>query len=236
MEEKLDKNGEPMEEKLDKEGKPKRRRWPIVLGVIAVVFLAAGVGFTQWHAQPSFCGAICHTPMDPYVATYNQTPGATGLDRFNQEIANTNGMMAVVHKEVEVDCLGCHSPTIGEQVSEGMKWITGNYSIPLKQYKLNELVVARGLSSGDAFCLNEICHHLADDGSTITSREELITATSHLSRNVHLGQHGTNQCDTCHKSHSASTVLCTQCHLDVVLPEGWLTDAQYQQQVRNRSE
>lgn len=27
----------------------RRKRWPIVMGVIATVLIAAGVGFTMWH-------------------------------------------------------------------------------------------------------------------------------------------------------------------------------------------
>ena len=45
--------------------KRKRKKWPITVGVIAVVLVVAGAGFWVWHEQPSFCNAICHTPMDP---------------------------------------------------------------------------------------------------------------------------------------------------------------------------
>ncbi|MDU1389817.1 MAG: salivary glue protein Sgs-3, partial [Eggerthella sp.] len=45
---------------------PRTRKWPIVVGVVVVVLIAAGAGFWVWHEQPSFCAAICHTPMDEY--------------------------------------------------------------------------------------------------------------------------------------------------------------------------
>ena len=48
-------------------GKRRGRRWPIVVGVIAAVVVAAGAGFWVWHEQPSFCNAVCHDPMDAYV-------------------------------------------------------------------------------------------------------------------------------------------------------------------------
>ena len=48
-------------------GKRRGRRWPIVVGVIAAVVVAAGAGFWVWHEQPSFCNAVCHDPMDVYV-------------------------------------------------------------------------------------------------------------------------------------------------------------------------
>ena len=50
--------------------KKKGKKLPIILGVVAVVIVAAGAGFFVWHEQPTFCNAICHTPMDAYVETY----------------------------------------------------------------------------------------------------------------------------------------------------------------------
>ena len=35
--------------------KKKGKKWPIVVGVVAVVLIAAGAGFWVWHEQPSFC-------------------------------------------------------------------------------------------------------------------------------------------------------------------------------------
>ena len=52
------------------------RRWPIVAAVVAVVVAVASGGFWVWHEQPSFCNAICHTPMDRLrCGTYDQQPG-----------------------------------------------------------------------------------------------------------------------------------------------------------------
>ena len=42
----------------------KKKKWPIVVGVVVAVLVVAGAGFWVWHEQPSFCNAICHTPMD----------------------------------------------------------------------------------------------------------------------------------------------------------------------------
>ena len=44
--------------------KRKRARAAIIAGVTAAIIIVAGAGFWVWHEQPSFCGAICHTPMD----------------------------------------------------------------------------------------------------------------------------------------------------------------------------
>lgn len=46
--------------------KPRRKGW-IIAGVVAAVIIVAGAGFWVWHEQPSFCNAICHSPMDYYV-------------------------------------------------------------------------------------------------------------------------------------------------------------------------
>ena len=43
-------------------------------------------GFWVWHEQPSFCAAICHTPMDEYLETYEQEPGTTGVDKWGNEV------------------------------------------------------------------------------------------------------------------------------------------------------
>ena len=52
------------------EERKKSRKGLVALGVAAVVIVAAGTGFWIWHEQPSFCNAVCHTPMDSYVEAY----------------------------------------------------------------------------------------------------------------------------------------------------------------------
>ena len=203
--------------------KKKKKKWPIVVGVVVVVLIAAGAGFWVWHEQPSFCNAICHTPMDPYVQGFEQEPGAAGVDKYGNEVTNTNAMMAVAHKVSKdeggagTDCLGCHVPTLGEQISEGMNWISGNYQYPLYERTDEDLVEARGLEA-DEFCLNEGCHNL--------TRQDLIAATSDMERNPHVAQHGEIACTECHKAHRASVNYCSQCHSDAEIPDGWLTTAQ----------
>ena len=68
------------------------------MGVVAVVLIAAGAGFWVWHEQPSFCNAICHTPMDQYNATYDQEPNTAGVDKWGNEVKNTSSMLCVSHK------------------------------------------------------------------------------------------------------------------------------------------
>ena len=173
----------------------KKKKWPIVVGVVVAVLVVAGAGFWVWHEQPSFCNAICHTPMD---AVHRAQNGTT--------------------------CLGCHVPTLSEQIGEGMSWITGSYEVlntqtgqqVVPEKSLEDLVAARGIEP-DQFCLNESCHNM--------TRDDLIQATADLERNPHVAQHGENQCSDCHKAHRASVNMCSQCHNDAPIPEGWISAA-----------
>lgn len=227
---KTDVQESPADTKQAKKGK---KKWPIVVGIVAVVLVAAGAGFFVWHEQPSFCNAICHTPMDAYYETY-----ADGsYDKFGNELtddSSKNAMMSYLHAQSDVTCMGCHVPTLSEQIGEGMNWITGNYEVVgtnsqgqtiLTDRTLADLTAARGVSE-DEFCLNSGCH-VNSDGSVMT-RDDLIAATADLSstRNPHLAQHGENACSDCHKAHSQSVNECSQCHNDAPVPDGWLTAAE----------
>ena len=213
-------DGVKTEEPAKKKGK---KKWPIVVGVVVVVLIAAGAGFWVWHEQPSFCNAICHTPMDPYNATYDQELGTTGIDKWGNEVSNTSAMLSVTHKAskdqggADATCMSCHVPTLSEQIGEGIGWVTGNYTYPLEEKSLEDLVEARGIAS-DEFCLNEACHNM--------TREDLADATSDMKRNPHIGQHGKVECSECHKAHRASVMYCSSCHSDAEVPEGWLTVAE----------
>ena len=55
-----------------------------------------------------------------------------------------------------------------------------------------------------------------------TAREE---GFADLERNPHVAQHGENQCSDCHKAHRASVNMCSQCHNDAPIPEGWISAA-----------
>ena len=212
-----------------KQKKRKSKKLFIILGVVVVVLIGAGAGVWVWHDEPSFCNAICHTPMDPYYRTFNYATGQAAQDKWENEIPNASAMLAVTHRENGIDCLDCHVPTLGEQITEAISWITSNYKYPLSERRLKDLTAARDLTA-DEFCLNESCHHVSShDGSPITSRADLKAVTSDLARNVHIGQHGAVECGECHKAHRASTISCTSCHLgDTKVPEGWIiyTEAQ----------
>jgi hypothetical protein len=213
--------------------KKKKRNWPIILGVLALVGIVVGVGALIWHEQPSFCGAICHNPMDPYYATYGEEPGKAGTDKWGNAVSDSNAMMVVSHKvENRADCLACHVPSLGVQMQEGLQWVTGSFESPLEESTLSHLVKDRGVEA-EEFCLNAACHDM--------DRKGLMQKTAERERNPHnwlvIAPSDTNhaavkdavgQCDSCHKGHRASVFLCSQCHSDYDLPDGWITWAEEQ--------
>ncbi len=213
-------------EQAPKAKKKGKKKWPIIVGVVVAVVVVAGAGFWVWHEQPSFCNAICHTPMDAYLPTYEAEVDMASTDKWGNEVTNASAMMAPLHRAQNGDtCLSCHVPTLSEQISEGMSWISGNYEVWHTQTglmvpperTLAELTEARGIPA-DEFCLNEACHNM--------TRDDLAKATSDMKRNPHVAQHGTVECSECHKAHRASVNYCSSCHNDAEIPDGWITAAE----------
>ncbi len=208
----------------------KSKKLPIALGTIAAVIVVAAAGFWVWHEQPSFCGAICHTPMDPYLATYEAEPGQPATDKWGNEVSEAKAMTASYHRVAGATCLDCHESNLSLQIAEGMAWVTGSYEVEANETygvvaverSLKELAVATG-KTAESVCLNEACHTNAD-GSAMT-RDDLValTAEDFGHRNPHVDQHGNTTCSDCHKAHRASINACSACHGDAETPEGWLT-------------
>lgn len=214
----------------EKNGKLSRRKKLCVsAGVAAAVLVVAVAGGLAWHEQPSFCSAICHTPMtNSYLTTLESTPGEPSTDKWGNEVEDARGMMAATHAQEGEACLDCHVPTVGEQLTEGMHWLTGNYEVEqvaagyvVSEVSLGDLVAARGASSAAEFCLNDGCHNI--------SREELAQKTEGMSRNPHNSHLGDVDCGECHKAHRASVMYCSRCHSDADIPEGWISYQQSQQ-------
>lgn len=161
-----------------KEGKPRprrgRRRALIVIGAVVVIVAVAAVAGWQWHEKPSFCNAFCHTPMDGYVENYYEGDG-----------------LARIHADADVTCLGCHEPTVSQQMSELVTWVSGDVTTPLVQRKFG----------------NEMCTNCHGDFA------ELAERTADLKRNPHENPHSDdNECSMCHKSHADQVDYCGQCH------------------------
>ena len=129
----------------------KRTKRLIALGVAAAVVVAAGAGFWVWHEQPSFCNAICHTPMDPYVEDY---------------YADDATLLAASHRVADVSCLDCHVPTLSEQLAEGViyahargrkVYLTMN-TLPTNEEadRLPEAIKAAATAGVDAFIVADL--------------------------------------------------------------------------------
>ena len=223
---------------VKKSEKTGKKKWPMVVAIVAVVLVAAGAGFWVWHGTPGFCAAICHTPMDSYLDTYENG----NFDKYGNEVdaAGQKSMMALVHKNADgTKCLDCHVPTLSEQIGEGISWVTGDYVIAgeqkngsgmtyLDKKSLADLTAASG-NTADSFCMNEACHTNAD-GSVMTRADlKELTAGLSESRNPHNFQHGDYDCGVCHQAHAQSINYCSSCHADAPIPEGWLSVSQAKQ-------
>ncbi len=171
----------------------KRRHWPIVVGVVLVVLVAAGAGFFVWHNQPSFCNAICHSPMDNYVNGYYED----------------SSLLANTHMKANVTCLECHEATISDQVNEACAYMSGDFSVDE-----NGNILTVGVSADQSFCTNGACHNM-DDVKAATANwggEEGV--------NPHDSHQGTLYCSDCHSVHGTSNLYCNACH-DWKVPDGW---------------
>lgn len=152
----------------------------IGVGVVVVVVVVAGVGFMAWHEQPSFCNAICHSPMDDYVEGY-----------YSEDAT----VLASAHADEDVTCLDCHDPVLTEQIAEAITWVSGSFTTPL---------ATRDFATSD-FCYQ--CHD-ADSIEAATADyggdEGVNPHSSHYTSELECGDchsmHGTSTlyCNQCH--------------------------------------
>lgn len=180
----------------------KKKRQMIWASAAVAVLAVLVVGGVAWHAQPSFCSAICHRPMTAYVEEY-----ATGA----------SSSLASAHASSDIACVDCHKATLGQQVAEATSFISGDYVYEEATGKL----ASRGdeLATGE-FCLRSGCHDMTP--------EELTESTADMDLNPHAASaFHPNQivaCSQCHKGHDQSVLYCTQCHVEITdVPEGWTT-------------
>lgn len=173
----------------------RKNKW-IVVGVVAAVLVLAGAGFWVWHEQPSFCNAICHSPMDKYVESYYEGDA---------------GKMVTAHADAGETCLSCHEAKLTTQVSEVMAWVSDSY--PMGE----DGMLATGKEfATEEFCTNGGCHNMNDVVNATWgfagNDEKYNPHSSHQDNNL--------ECGDCHKVHETSTLYCAKCH-DLNLPEGW---------------
>jgi len=201
--------------------KQRKGRAALLAAVIVVVLVFGGAVavYATQHDNPAFCNAVCHTPMDPYVASYQ-----TGASVNSDQAADAPLLSVTVHKQAvegsEIKCLSCHNDGLDAQISEGMSWISGSYTYPLEPLEIVSGEARDGQKNGAEFCLRPECH------TGITSVEELVQATDVGLRNPHDTPHGKySDCSGCHQMHEQSVNACAYCHPDAPLPEGWTKPA-----------
>ncbi|NTW29031.1 MAG: ammonia-forming cytochrome c nitrite reductase subunit c552 [Coriobacteriia bacterium] len=114
-------------------------------------------------------------------------------------------LLAATHAKANIACLDCHEPKISEQLSEVKEYVTGNYKTPLPFAKIGTR----------EFCLR--CHGSYADLAAKT--KDYDTASG---RNPHDSHNGDLPCSTCHRVHQQSQLFCSQCHSDMIVPDGWL--------------
>lgn len=170
------------------------RKWMTLILTLGIIILISGLatGGIIWHKQPGFCDS-CHTPMNTYVEDYYAGDSTRMITRHASGDS--------IYK-----CVECHHSTIGEQLREGVLWLTGNYTYPLETREIGTR----------SFCLSSGCHEEA----------KIIEATSKhntsFSFSQHEPRHGKQECYTCHSMHGESVYTCNQCH-SFELPEGWIS-------------
>lgn len=171
-----------------------RRAWPIVVGVLAVVLVAAGAGFWVWHEQPGFCNAVCHDPMDGYVEGY-----------FGDE-----SLLAHAHQQENVACLDCHEATLDDQITEGIAWVQGDFATDEAGR-----IVGTGVAFDRATCAKPGCHDFEEVLAKTADWGGEAGVNPHSS---HQGE--AIDCSHCHVAHGASNMYCNTCH-DYEVPVGW---------------
>jgi hypothetical protein len=213
----------------EQDPKPKKKmglgiRILLVVAIVIVVLAGGGGGaYAIFHDNPAFCNVVCHTPMDPYVESYN-----TGVS-VNAAQADSGALLSVtLHKDSDqnLNCLSCHVTTMEEQINEGKNWITGDYELPLEMKIVAKPIEEEpgGDKNGETFCLRPECHE------GVTSIDDLKQVTADQHRNPHDSHLGNQDCSNCHQTHEQSYMMCNQCHADAEVPDGWMTYKDQQDQ------
>lgn len=146
--------------------------------VLAIVAVGTGTGGYLVHlsnTSPEFC-ASCHV-MQKNVTSYLSS---NDLDH--------------VHAQANVQCKECHDYSVPAEITSGVRYITGNYTVGAD----GELLP---VAYSDEMCLK--CH-ISDDF--------LANATDFLHRNPHKSHNGELACKTCHVSHGDQINYCGSCH------------------------
>ena len=147
--------------------------------VLIIVVAGVGAGLWWYHEQPQFCGNTCHL-MQPYVESWSNSK-----------------LLANQHAAAGVTCLDCHKATFEQQKEEVIKYLKGDYKVPLEERKIGT---------------TQYCTQCHEHGSYKQVIELSKGLEEELGRNPHDSHNGELECNTCHRVHAPSTLFCVQCH------------------------
>ena len=183
----------------------KNKRLTIVVAVVAVVAVV-GVGFATWSTSPSFCSALCHSPLQNYVENY--------VDGYYATEGAPAGIR--VHANAGLNCLSCHSRSAVRQLGEVAHWATDSYEVDDEGFLVKDETLLT-----KEFCTQSGCHTweavVDSTWGFAGNDEEFNPHASH--------QDGSVTCSDCHSIHKQSQLYCAKCH-DLNLPEGWVATSE----------
>lgn len=179
------------------------RKGLVIAAIIIGVVVALTIGFSIWHEQPSFCSAICHTPMGAYVDSY---------------YSNDPGELSAVHEKAGVTCLDCHEARFSQQATEGMKWISGSYKTNPDGLLANMDKKTVGTREMCLRCHGSQWDTIVDSTSSWAGTQTVYNPSG--TYNPHNNHRGDENCGDCHKAHQSSNLYCVECH-NLTVPNGW---------------
>jgi len=167
------------ETETHKTKKTKKQIWTII-GIVVLFLVVAGAAtggylLHQSNTNPEFC-ASCHI-MDRNVTSYM-----------------TSNHLDNIHEQANVQCKDCHNYPVSAEISSGVKYFLGNYTVDTT----GELLP---VSYDNEMCLK--CH---------ISYDHIAFTTDFLKRNPHSNHNGELDCKTCHVSHGSQIDYCSTCH------------------------
>ncbi|MDR0433668.1 MAG: cytochrome c3 family protein [Gracilibacteraceae bacterium] len=164
----------------------------LVLGVLVLLGAGGGFGVMKASDNPAFC-TLCHNMQKYYDSfSFSQTDEKNGENYDLLAKRHADSADALV-------CHDCHEASLSVQLSEGVKFITGNYLDPLERRDF-----------GDQFCLD--CHDFEEVKQITRERFAEVSGPPYNVANPHDSHNGELDCSVCHRMHQKQTLLCAQCH------------------------
>lgn len=186
---------------MDAQGTPKRMRFRglrrllkalLILAISVVLIAVVGVVVVWGHYWDFRVG-------DP---TADTCASCHVLDRYSASLSDPV-MLASNHAREDLTCVDCHERTLEQQVQETIAYVTNDYpaTFPRAQVKMDTCFTCHEHGSYD-----QLAWRTTDLGVTDGQ------AKGHPA-NPHQPPHYTElECSSCHRMHTESVLLCSECH------------------------